>query len=133
MNNFFKEYKKFVKFVTSPESSNLNDFSKRLKDLDKNDVNIVRFLTAGLGMASESGEFNEILKKILFQGKPLTDENIFHLKRELGDIMFYWIEACLALNLDPIDVINENISKLKSRYPDGFEVQKSENRKQGDL
>ncbi len=91
-------------------------------------------LTSGIGIASEGGEFNEIVKKIFFQGKPLNEENIFHMKRELGDIMWYWMNACNALGLDPNDVIAENVSKLEARYPGGeFDAHYSENRKQGDL
>jgi len=91
-------------------------------------------LTAAMGLAAECGEFTEIPKKIVFQGKPVNEENIFHMKRELGDIMWYWINACRALNLDPNDVIAENVNKLKARYPGGeFDAFHSENRKQGDL
>jgi len=91
-------------------------------------------LTAGMGLSAERGEFNEIIKKMFFQGKPLNEENVFHMKRELGDIMWYWMNACTALGLDPNDVINENVKKLESRYPGGkFDAWHSENRKQGDL
>ncbi len=91
-------------------------------------------MTAGIGLASEGGEFNEIVKKILFQGKPLTDAEVFHMKRELGDIMWYWINACRSLGLDPNDVVAENVKKLESRYPGGsFDAHYSENRKAGDL
>jgi NTP pyrophosphatase (non-canonical NTP hydrolase) len=87
-----------------------------------------------MGLAAEGGEFVEIPKKIIFQGKPVNEENIFHMKRELGDIIWYWINACRALNLDPNDVIAENVRKLESRYPGGsFDAYYSENRKQGDL
>jgi NTP pyrophosphatase (non-canonical NTP hydrolase) len=87
-----------------------------------------------LGLAAETGEFCEIPKKMLFQGKPLTEENLFHMKRELGDVIWYWINACRALHLDPNDVILENINKLKSRYPGGeFDAHYSENRQAGDL
>jgi hypothetical protein len=91
-------------------------------------------MTSAIGLSSETGEFNEIVKKIIFQGKSLTSDNIFHMKRELGDILWYWINACRALDLDPNEVMKENIEKLKSRYPDlKFDVEKSENRKEGDL
>jgi NTP pyrophosphatase (non-canonical NTP hydrolase) len=56
------------------------------------------------------------------------------MKRELGDIIWYWAQACLALHLDPNDVIIENVEKLKERYSGGeFDVSKSENRKEGDI
>ena len=97
-------------------------------------INPSLLLTAGIGLASEGGEFNEIVKKMFFQGKPLNEENVFHMKRELGDIFWYWTNACRALNLDPNEVIAENVKKLESRYPGGsFDVHYSENRKEGDL
>jgi NTP pyrophosphatase (non-canonical NTP hydrolase) len=98
------------------------------------DINVPLLLTACLGLAAETGEFIEIPKKMFFQGKPLTDENLFHMKRELGDVMWYWINACTALNLDPNEVIAENVNKLKARYPGGeFDAHYSENRQQGDI
>ena len=141
------KYQEFVEAVTSKESNNLTAFSDRLLKLKHNlelnkdemlepgpRINVPLLLTAGLGLGSEGGEFQEIIKKIFFQGKPLTDENVYHMKRELGDIMWYWINACRALNLDPNDVIQENVNKLQSRYPGGtFDVHYSENRKDGDL
>ena len=91
-------------------------------------------LTSGIGLASEGGEFNEIVKKIFFQGKPLNEDNIYHMKRELGDIAWYWTNACNALGLDPNEVLAENVTKLESRYPGGkFDAYYSENRKEGDL
>jgi NTP pyrophosphatase (non-canonical NTP hydrolase) len=97
-------------------------------------VKIALLMTGAIGMASEGGEFNEIVKKCMFQGKPLNDETVYHLKRELGDIIWYWISSCRALDLDPNEVIEENVNKLKARYPGGeFDVHYSENRKQGDL
>ena len=91
-------------------------------------------LTASIGLSSEGGEFSEIVKKCLFQGKPLNDETVFHLKRELGDIMWYWSNACRSLGIDPNDVLEENVKKLESRYPGGkFDILYSENRKQGGL
>jgi NTP pyrophosphatase (non-canonical NTP hydrolase) len=137
------KYKDFVEAVTSEPSNDLTTFMNRLDELDANyvgdgvhgpDVNVPLLITSCLGLAAESGEFIEVPKKVIFQGKPLTDENVFHMKRELGDIMWYWINACRALNLDPNDVINENVRKLESRYPGGsFDAHYSENRKAGDL
>ena len=89
---------------------------------------------APIGIASEGGEFSEIVKKCTFQGKPLDADTVFHMKRELGDIMWYWVNACRALDLDPNEVVAENVRKLESRYPGGsFDVFYSENRKEGDL
>jgi len=126
-------YGYFVSQVTSQESQNTVKLTQKLDELDK-DINIALLLTGGIGLASEGGEFNEIIKKCVFQGKPLNEDTIFHMKRELGDIMWYWINACRALDLDPDEVIEENVRKLESRYPGGeFDVHYSENRKDGDL
>jgi NTP pyrophosphatase (non-canonical NTP hydrolase) len=133
MNNIdLNKYKDFVEAVTSEASNNLDSFKDRVNELEG--VNVPLLLTACLGLAAEGGEFIEVPKKIIFQGKPLTEENIFHMKRELGDVMWYWINACRALNLDPNDVIDENVRKLESRYPGGsFDAHYSENRKEGDI
>ena len=144
MNIDLTRYSEFVQAVTSQPSNDLTTFMDRLDELDGNfdsttnthgpDINVPLLLTAALGLAAETGEFCEIPKKIYFQGKPLTEENVFHMKRELGDIMWYWINACRALALDPNEVIEENVNKLKARYPGGeFDVHQSENRQQGDI
>lgn len=131
------KYTKFVDAVTSKESNNYDYLHRRIEELrNQTDptVNPSLLLTAAIGMAAEGGEFAEIPKKIFFQGKPFNEESRFHMKRELGDIMWYWIQACRALNLDPNDVIQENVNKLESRYPGGkFDAHYSENRKHGDL
>ena len=140
------KYQNFVEKVTSAPSNDLGNFIDTCNRLNVNHevtdgtmqqgpkVNISLLLTAALGMAAETGEFCEIPKKIFFQGKALNDEAVFHMKRELGDVMWYWINACRALDLDPNDVIAENVKKLESRYPGGaFDPYYSENRKQGDL
>jgi len=138
------KYLEFVQAVTSKPSNDLTTFMNRCDELDGNydftnnhhgpNVNVSLLLTAALGLAAETGEFCEIPKKIFFQGKPLSEENVFHMKRELGDVIWYWINACRALNLDPNDVIAENVNKLESRYPSGkFDAYYSENRKEGDF
>ena len=137
------KYQEFVEAVTSKPSNDLTTFINRLDELDGNyvgegqhgpDINVPLLLTAALGLAAETGEFCEIPKKMYFQGKPLSEENVFHMKRELGDVMWYWINACRALGLDPNDVIAENVRKLEARYPGGhFDAFYSENRKTGDL
>lgn len=129
------KYKDFVEAVTSEQSNNQVAFVDRINELDTTtDVNIPLLLTSAIGLAAEGGEFNEIPKKIVFQGKPLDEAAIYHMKRELGDVIWYWINACRALNLDPNDVIQENVHKLESRYPGGsFDAFYSENRKGGDL
>ena len=100
---------------------------------DRSDIKMPRLLTAALGLGSETGEFVEIVKKMVLQGKPPSEDNIFHMKRELGDIMWYWATACSSLGLDPYEVIHENQVKLEARYGEKFEVQRSEVRKEGDL
>ena len=131
------KYQEFVKQVTSGESNSSMQMYNRMQDAEAESnyqVNTALLLTAAIGMAAEGGEFAELPKKIVFQGKPCDEDTIFHMKRELGDIMWYWVNACRALGLDPNDVIEENVNKLKSRYPDGeFDVHYSENRKSGDL
>ena len=129
------KYKDFVEKVTSLQSNETGGLTSQLEKLEKDSgVNMALLLTGGIGIASEGGELNEIIKKCIFQGKPLNDETIFHCKRELGDIIWYWINSCRALGLDPNEVIEENVNKLKSRYPGGeFNVYHSENRKEGDL
>ena len=129
------KYAEFVLAICSNQSKDAEAFVEHVRKLHNNSrVNIPLLLTSGIGLASEGGEFNEIVKKIFFQGKPLDEDNIFHMKRELGDIMWYWINACNALGLDPNAVIAENVKKLEARYPGGsFDAFYSENRKDGDL
>jgi len=129
------KYKDFVEKVTSLQSNETGSLTEQLNKLEhESNVNMALLLTGSIGIASEGGEFAEIVKKCIFQGKPLDDETIFHAKRELGDIMWYWINSCRALDLDPNEVMAENVNKLKSRYPGGeFDVWHSENRKEGDL
>lgn len=135
MNADLNKYKDFVQAVTSNESNTTSALVGHLVNVEQESgVNMALLLTAAIGMAAEGGEFAELPKKIAFQGKPCNEDTIFHMKRELGDIMWYWINACRALNLDPNEVIAENVHKLESRYPGGsFDVYYSENRKAGDL
>ena len=129
------KYKDFVQGVTSEASNSKIEMANRMEALE-NDTgnNIALLMTGAIGIASEGGEFAEIVKKCVFQGKPMDDETVFHCKRELGDIMWYWINSCRALDLDPNEVIAENVNKLKARYPGGeFDVYHSENREEGDL
>ena len=144
MNIDLNKYKDFVEAVTSTPSNDLTSFINVLDRVDANfnsesgvygpDINVPLLITACFGLAAEAGEFIEVPKKILFQGKPLDEAAVFHMKRELGDVMWYWMNACRALNLDPNDVIDENVRKLESRYPGGsFDAHYSENRKDGDI
>jgi len=129
-----QKYTEFVDAVTSNESKNSESFSVRLRELYSEGLPVERLLTAAVGMSAESGEFTEIVKKMIFQGKPVNEDNIFHMKRELGDIMWYVAQACMALDTDFNEIIEMNVDKLKSRYPGGeFDVHFSENRKEGDV
>ena len=129
-----KKYIEFVYGVTSAPSTDYTALVQRMTALEAEDADVCKLLTAALGLTAESGEFTEIVKKIVFQGKPYNNENVFHMKRELGDICWYIAQACMALDTTFDEIIEMNVSKLESRYPGGsFDVHKSENRKEGDL
>ena len=134
IKKFFTTYTDFVTKVTSDPSIELDALKESFDEIEKKSgIKTPRLLTAALGLGSETGEFVEIVKKMFLQGKPPSDDNIFHMKRELGDIMWYWVTACAALGLDPYEVISENQEKLAARYGEKFEIQRSEIRKEGDL
>ena len=134
VKDFFTTYSDFVTKVTSNPSLDLDALKKSMDDIEsESDIKMPRLLTAALGLGSETGEFVEIVKKMVLQGKPPSEDNIFHMKRELGDIMWYWATACSSLGLDPYEVIHENQVKLEARYGEKFEVQRSEVRKEGCL
>ena len=133
VKEYLKKYGEFVTKVTSKESLLTSKLFDRVGEIDKAGIQAPRLITAALGLGSETGEFTEIVKKMFLQGKPPSEDNIFHMKRELGDIMWYWSTACMALNLDPFEVIEENRAKLEARYGENFEVKRSEHRKDGDL
>ena len=125
----FDKYSRFVDGVTSDSSKDFVYLADRLVELDQKGANIERLTTAGVGLAAESGEFLEIVKKMVFQGKPWNDDNREHLIIELGDAMWYVMQACSALDISLEDVVAKNVEKLKKRYPGGeFDVYKSENR-----
>ena len=137
-------YTDFVEAITSKESNDLTTFMNSLDTLDGNfdekiqthgpDVNVPLLITGAMGMCGESGEFSEIVKKLIFHSKPLTIEVHQHLQKELGDIIFYWTNACLSLGIDPNTIIQMNVDKLLSRYPGGvFSVERSENREASDI
>tara|TARA_Y100001972_G_C7426466_1_gene219967 strand:- start:113 stop:520 length:408 start_codon:yes stop_codon:yes gene_type:complete len=130
-----KKYLEFVTGVTSLPSTDLPALLSRITELDvQGDADIPRLLTAALGLTAEAGEFTEVVKKIILQGKPYNDENVFHMKRELGDICWYLAQACMALDTTFDEIIEMNVDKLESRYPGGsFDVHHSENRVEGDL
>ena len=132
-SNFDSKYVRFVSQVTSEESKNGVAFVNRIRDLEE-ESDIHRLLTAAVGMSAEGGEFLEIVKKMIFQGKPYTEENVRHLKIELGDVLWYVAQACMALDISLDEITDMNIDKLSKRFPDGhFSEYYSENRQEGDL
>ena len=130
------DYRQFVDSITSKESKSYPVFLHRLEELEiseTNNINIPRLITAAFGLVSEGGEFTEQVKKILFQGKPLNEEVRTRLIKELGDVAWYWANACTALDADPNEVLQINADKLKARFPEGhFDAERSENRLDGD-
>ena len=126
------DYAKFVDHTTSMESKDYVALVDRLWAIEDT-ANLPRLLTAVIGMQSETGEFAEIVKKCVFQGKELDNSSKFHLKRELGDIIWYWSQGVMSLGYTPSEIIEENINKLEKRYPNGFETIRSENRAEGDI
>ena len=129
-----KKYLDFVAGVTSMPSQDSSILQARIDELVANGADIPHLLTAALGLTAESGEFTEVVKKIILQGKPYNEDNVFHMKRELGDICWYLAQACMALDTTFDEIIEMNVDKLKARYPGGeFDVHKSENRREGDL
>ena len=131
--DFLLDYTRFVDEVTSDASSDAQAFSDSLDVIDGFGVSPERILTAAIGISAEGGEFAEIVKKCFFQGKPMDEDAQYHMKRELGDIMWYIAQACIALDITIDDIIETNIEKLEARYPGGFDAYLSENRKDGDI
>ena len=129
------KYINFVKETTSPASKDFAQLLSRMTELEvTDDVDVSRLLTAALGISAEAGEFTEIVKKILLQGKPYNEDNVFHMKRELGDICWYIAQACMALDTNFEEILEINYQKLSARYPEGtVSVYKSENRNDGDV
>ena len=129
----FSRYQEFVDAVTSDSSKDFVSLADRMGELDRQGANIERLLTAAVGISAEGGEFTEIVKKMVFQGKPWNEDNREHLIIELGDVMWYVAQACMALEIDFDDVVKGNVKKLEKRYPGGsFSIDKSENRATGD-
>ena len=130
-----ERYVDFVREVRSNESVHYAALLTRMNNLElEDDCNIPPLITAAFGLTAEAGEFTEVVKKIILQGKPYNEENVFHMKRELGDICWYLAQACMALDTSFDEIMEMNVDKLKARYPGGeFDVHKSENRAEGDL
>ena len=129
------KYIEFVRQTTSPASSDFAQLLARMTELEADDdADVPRLLTAAFGISAEAGEFTEVVKKIFLQGKPYNEENVFHMKRELGDICWYIAQACMALDTNFREIMEMNYEKLSARYPEGaFDVYRSENRVEGDL
>lgn len=128
------KYIEFVRQTTSPASSEYPKLVERLNELEWQGVDVSRLMTAAFGMSAEAGEFTEVVKKIFLQGKPYNEDNVFHMKRELGDLCWYLAQACMALDITFEEVLEMNYEKLSARYPAGsFDVYRSENRKDGDV
>ena len=130
----YARYLEFVNEVTSQESKDYDAFQERLDALKTKGCDVNRLMTAATGLSAEAGEFTEIVKKIVFQGKPYSVDNIDHMKTELGDCLWYIAQACMALDTSFDELMEMNFQKLSKRYPTGtFDVYSSENRKEGDL
>jgi NTP pyrophosphatase (non-canonical NTP hydrolase) len=128
------KYIDFVRQTTSSASSDFSALLSRLSELEAQDADIPRLMTAAYGLSAEAGEFTEVVKKIFLQGKPYNEENVFHMKRELGDLCWYLAQACMALDTTFDEILQMNYEKLSARYPEGtFDVYRSENRKEGDV
>lgn len=126
-------YDHFVDSVTSEPSKSLDVWIEQLRKLEASGVNPALLTTAGIGLGGEAGEFSEIVKKLNFHGKEFTPELREHMIKELGDIVFYWMMACQAMQISADEVITRNVEKLQARYPGGFSVERSENRAEGDI
>jgi NTP pyrophosphatase (non-canonical NTP hydrolase) len=128
------KYTEFVDSTTSYPSKSNEELVARIQQLSERDVPIARLMTAAVGLSAEAGEFTEIVKKITFQGKELTDENRTHLIKELGDVYWYFTQALIGLDVNLNEVVLTNVMKLTARYPEGtFDVYRSENRVEGDI
>jgi NTP pyrophosphatase (non-canonical NTP hydrolase) len=129
-----QKYIEFVRQTTSPASSDFAALMARMSELEAHDADVPRLMTAAYGLSAEAGEFTEVVKKIFLQGKPYNEENIFHMKRELGDLCWYLAQACMALDTNFDEILEMNYEKLSARYPEGtFDVYRSENRVEGDI
>jgi len=130
-----KAYRDFVGEVTSDTSDNLEAMIFRLKELEGEwHLNTPLLLTSAIGLSGEVGEFNEIVKKLIFHGKEMNADVQDHMIKELGDIAWYFMNMCRAIGVDMEDVIEYNVKKLKKRYPGGeFDVYQSNNKAEGDI
>ena len=128
-----EQYVRFVDTVSSDPTEDTDNMVECIGIMEEQGVNVSRLLTASIGLSGEVGEFNDIVKKVLFQGKEVDEDTIRHLRSELGDICWYMAQACMALNTSFEEVIDMNIAKLSDRYPGGFDALRSASRKEGDI
>jgi NTP pyrophosphatase (non-canonical NTP hydrolase) len=147
MNIDLNKYTTFVEAVTAPAANDLTTFFNHCDRLDANyeknnkgemehgpSVNVPLLINSAMGMSGEAGEFSEIVKKVVFHGKIFTQETKDHAIKELGDVIWYWANACRALDIDPNEVIQKNVTKLENRYPGGrFNPQMSDERAANDI
>tara|TARA_X000001382_G_scaffold110800_1_gene87494 strand:+ start:164 stop:568 length:405 start_codon:yes stop_codon:yes gene_type:complete len=131
--NLLSDYQEFVDEVSSDATKNLDDFIDAVEIVEEQGVDPSRLLTSGIGLSGEVGEFNEIIKKCLFQGKEMDEDTVTHLKSECGDILWYLVQACIALDTSIEELIDINTAKLEKRYPGGFDEFRSDNREEFDI
>lgn len=123
----------FVLSSASDESREFEFLLDSLVRLNAEEHKVPELMTAAIGLASEGGEFAEVIKKVIFQGKPLDNDTYYHLQRELGDVAWYFVLGCYAARSNPQKILEMNIEKLMARYPEGFDAFKSENRADNDV
>ena len=125
------EHRMFVDDVTSEATRDCDVFLDRIEELEDGDMvwsQPQRLLTGAIGICSEGGELLDLVKKIIFQGKEPSEELRNKVKNELGDVMWYVQQVLITMEWDLEEVLAENTKKLSGRYPEGFDVDKSENR-----
>ena len=132
-NNLLLDYIEFVDEVSSDVTKHTDDFIDSIEVVEENGVDPSRLLTASIGLSGETGEFNDIVKKCIFQGKEMDEDTVTKLKSELGDVMWYIAQGCIALNTDIEELIDINTAKLEKRYPGGFDEFRSDNRDEDDI
>ena len=128
-----QQYVRFVDTVSSNPTKDTDNMIECVGIMEEQGVKVSRLLTASIGLSGEVGEFNDIVKKVLFQGKEADEDTIKHLRSELGDVCWYLAQAMIALDTSFEEVIDMNISKLSDRYPGGFDALRSASRKEGDI
>ena len=128
-----QQYVRFVDTVSSNPTKDTDNMIECVGIMEEQGIKVSRLLTASIGLSGEVGEFNDIVKKVLFQGKEVDEDTIKHLRSELGDVCWYLAQAMIALDTSFEEVIDMNIAKLSDRYPGGFDALRSASRKEGDI